>query len=213
MRIQRAADDTTHGGGGWWSVDDGATGTSPSSGSARYEFNAHPLGQPGVKRPRKRRNQIPSADAAQQDEAQVFPLDHFTFPEHASPHSYPQVTPHPHLGASCERRHRPWSYAAPTAGRVNPYPAHDRNYHSPVLPRRVCSPGQKPFPPLCPVDRGHPQSRTLYGNQNPSRPCSSLELPPLQLPLLDRSRPNPMRISSLVHDGQSSGPAAPTRPN
>ena len=165
-----------------------------------------------MKRPRKRRNQIPSADAAQQDDGQAFPLDHFTFSEHSSPRPYPHATSHIHLSASSERRHRPWSYAAPTATRVNPYPAHDRNYHSPVLPRRVGSPVQKPFSPLSPVDHGHPQSRTLYGNQNPPLTCSSLELPPLQLPLLDRSRPNPMRISSLVHDGQNSGPTAPTTP-
>ena len=208
MRIQRAADDTTHGGGGWWSVDDGATGMSPRTGGfARYKFNTHSLGQPGVKRPRKRRNQIPSADAAQQDETQGFALDHFTFSEHSSsPRSYHQASPRPHVGASCERRYRPWSYAAPTATRVNPYPPHDRNDHSPVLPRRGGSPSQRLFPPLSPAGHGH-----LYGNQNRSLPCSSLELPPLQLPVVvGRSRPNPMRISSLVHDGQGSGPAAPT---
>jgi len=168
--------------------------------------NTYSSGQTGVKRPRKRRNHIASADTATQDETQVFPL----FSERSSPRSYPQATPHPHLCAPpYERRYRSSSYAAPTATRVNPYPQHGRGYHSPVLPRGISSPVPKSFPPLSPVDHGLPQSNAL-GNQNPPPPRSSLELPPLQLPVFDRSRPNPMRISSLVHDGQTSGPATPT---
>lgn len=143
----------------------------------------------------------------------MFPLNHLTSPERSPPCSYPQATPRSHLGTPpYERRYRTSSYAAPTAARVNPYPQHDRGYHSPILARGVGSPVPISFPPLSPVDHGHPQSSALLGNQNQPLPHSSLTLPPLQLPLFDRSRPNPMRISSLVHDGQTSGPEAPTTP-
>jgi hypothetical protein len=221
VRIQRAADDTTHGGGGWWSVDDGATGTPPSRAlhsKSRYEFIPHPFGQPGVKRPRKRRNQIPSTDALPQNENQALPLTNFALPEYPSPRLYPQAFPRSHvLGASYEGRHRSSSFAAPSATRVNPYPQHDRSHQSPVLPRRVGSPVPTPisFPPLSSVDHGRPQSGPLVGgDQNlPLPPLRrSLELPPLHLPAGGRNRPNPMRISSLVHDvqGRTSAPAAPT---
>ena len=151
------------------------------------------------------------ADSATQSESQAFPLNHFTSSVHSSPCSYPPATLRPHLGAPpYERRYRTSSYAAPTTIRVNPYPQHDRRYHSPVLPRGPDSPVPKSFPSLSSVDHGHPQSNTLLGNQNQSLPRSSLKLPPLQLPVCDRSRPNPMRISSLVHEGQTLG--APTTP-
>ena len=152
------------------------------------------------------------ADPATQSESQAFPLNHFTSSGRSSPCSYPPATPRPHLGPPpYERRYRTSSYAAPTTIRVNPYPQHDRGYHSPVLSRGIGSPVPTSFPPLSPVDHGHPQSNALLGNQNQFLSRSSLKLPPLQLPVFDHSRPNPMRISSLVHEGQTLGvPTTPT---
>ena len=156
---------------------------------------------------------MPPADSATQSESQIIPLGHFTSSGRSSPFSYSLATPRPHLGPPPhERRYRTSSYAAPTATRVNPYPQHDRGYHSPVLSRGVGSPVPESFPPLSPEDHGFPQSNTLLGNQNQPLPRSSLKLPPLQLLVSGRSRPNPMRISSLVHEGQTSGLGAPTAP-
>src|SRR5258706_4939565 len=156
---------------------------------------------------------MPPADSATQSESQIIPLSHFTSSGRSSPCSYSLATHRPHLGpAPHERRYRTSSYAAATAIRVNPYPQHDRGYHSPVLSRGVGSPVPESFSPLSPEDHGHPQSNALLGNQNQHLPRSSLKLPPLQLPVFDRSRPNPMRISSLVHEEHTSGPGAPTTP-
>lgn len=153
---------------------------------------------------------MPPADSATQSESQITPLSHFTSSGRSSPYSYSLATPRPHLGPPHERRYRTSLYAAPTAIRANPYPQHERGCYSPVLSRGVGSPVPESFPPLPPEDHGFPQSNALLGNQNQPLPRGSLKLPPLQLQVFDRSRPNPMRISSLVHEGQTSGLGPPT---